>query len=269
VKNCDRNLRNVFGTREFMENLEELVENRETTPEVRRQALELVQQWGDAFAGSRSLYFNECYLCMKARGVRFPPKKAVDMSLDFDQKNAPFTTSQALNPAQELVKLKLDLVCVQEKIELCQEMLPHSPGIEHDEILWELIGFLEACQPRLLALIQAGSSGILDESIMEACLKLNDALIRTLTAEKEGTPIAVEKVDLGFGLESGQEGISPRANPLDRSKFQSTFSIADDDNDDEYEALAQGQIRLTATTSQNASLDDDLKEFESFLNSRP
>jgi hypothetical protein len=38
---------------------------------------------------------------------------------------------------------------------LCQEVLQESPGIAADDVLSNLVGFLEACKPRLLDLIQA------------------------------------------------------------------------------------------------------------------
>lgn len=81
-------------------------------------------------------------------------------------------------------KLQQDLKVVLEKVRLCREMLPESPGIYKDEILAEVIGFLEACQDRLSDLIEAGSAGVLNESDMELCLKVYEAVMKTLEAEK-------------------------------------------------------------------------------------
>lgn len=63
-------------------------------------------------------------------------------------------------------------------------MLPESPGIAKDEILAEVIGFLESCQERLNDLIEAGSAGVLAENDMELCFKVHEAVLRTLEAEK-------------------------------------------------------------------------------------
>eukprot|EP00953_Heterococcus_sp_UTEX-ZZ885_P007458 4520-Heterococcus_DN1.PRE.1 len=130
--------------------------------------------------------------------------------------------------------------------ELCQQMMQHSPGVEHDDVLKELIGFLEACRPRMVELIEyaefhtaaattvvqpllfrqlrrkrvevclspsatsqviqatskrnpdAGMVGELEPELLESCLKLNDALLRTLTAERTHTQLEVEKLDLGL-----------------------------------------------------------------------
>jgi hypothetical protein len=70
------------------------------------------------------------------------------------------------------------------QVRLCREMLPESPGIDQDEILAEVVGFLEACQERLNDLIEAGSAGVLGENDMEMCFKVHEAVLKTLEAEK-------------------------------------------------------------------------------------
>lgn len=89
----------------------------------------------------------------------------------------------------DLKKLKNDLVVVEEKIKLCREMLPESPGIQHDDALSEVIGFLEACKPRMVDLIEAGMQGMLSEDVLSTALHVNDELETTLEAEKNGTPL--------------------------------------------------------------------------------
>jgi hypothetical protein len=86
--------------------------------------------------------------------------------------------------AQEFVKLSADLSTVNEKVKLCREMLVESPGIDSDEALAEVIGFLEACRDRLTDIIEAGTNGLLGEELFAQCLKTNDALLRTLDAER-------------------------------------------------------------------------------------
>lgn len=82
------------------------------------------------------------------------------------------------------VKLERDLETVFDRVRLCREMLMESPGIEQDEALSEVIGFLEACRDRLTELIEAGTHGLLGQSLFSLCLKANDAILRTLEAEK-------------------------------------------------------------------------------------
>ncbi|CAM9767034.1 unnamed protein product, partial [Discosporangium mesarthrocarpum] len=55
---------------------------------------------------------------------------------------------------------------------LCRSMLPGSTGVEKDETLLELVGFLEACRPRMVDLIEAGMGGVLGEGLFEDCLKV-------------------------------------------------------------------------------------------------
>jgi hypothetical protein len=46
-------------------------------------------------------------------------------------------------------KLRGDLEAVMERVVLCREMMQESPGIEQDETLAGVIGYLEACRDRL------------------------------------------------------------------------------------------------------------------------
>lgn len=86
-------------------------------------------------------------------------------------------------------KLKRDLDSVMEKAQLCQELLAQSPGIEQDELLSDIVGFLEACRDKLVLLIEAGSQGEISEELFEYSLKVNDAVMRTLEAEWNGTAV--------------------------------------------------------------------------------
>lgn len=94
------------------------------------------------------------------------------------------TTTVEQTNKQEFSKLENDLINVHEKIKLCREMLQESPGIHEDEALAEVVGFLEACRDRMMDVIEAGTHGLLDEELFAKCLRVNDALLRTLDAEK-------------------------------------------------------------------------------------
>jgi len=96
-----------------------------------------------------------------------------------DEDNLPQPTNQ---PSFD--KLTKDLGEVDEKITLCRLMLPESPGIENDETLSELIGFLEACRDRMVDVVEAGTMGMLDETLLATSLAVNDRLLRTLEAER-------------------------------------------------------------------------------------
>lgn len=104
-------------------------------------------------------------------------------------------------------RLQNDLGVVMEKVQLCREIMLVSPGIKEDEMLAEVIGFLEACRDRwallvakfsaitnrtrivlvanrMSELIESGTQGLLSEELFEKALMVNDAVTRTLEAEK-------------------------------------------------------------------------------------
>lgn len=81
-------------------------------------------------------------------------------------------------------KLRNDLFVVMEKNKLCREILQVSPGIQQDEALADMIGYLEACRDRMIDIIEAGTQGLLGEELFNFALKVNDAIIKTLDAER-------------------------------------------------------------------------------------
>jgi hypothetical protein len=93
-------------------------------------------------------------------------------------------TSASAAAADDVQKLRDDLNEVFEKVRLCREMLQQSPGISTDDTLAEVIGFLEACRDRMVDLVEAGTRGLLGEDLFALCLRANDAVLRTLDAEK-------------------------------------------------------------------------------------
>lgn len=89
----------------------------------------------------------------------------------------------------EITKLRGDLQTVLDKVRLCREML--AAKAPRDETLMEVVGFLEACRDRMLDLIDAGAAGQLGEDLFEICLRVNDAVQKTLEAElvKSAAPV--------------------------------------------------------------------------------
>jgi hypothetical protein len=58
---------------------------------------------------------------------------------------------------------------------------PPRVGIEHDDTLAEVVGFLEACQPRMVDLVEAGMQGMLGEDLLSLVFRINDDLIKTVS----------------------------------------------------------------------------------------
>ena len=93
-------------------------------------------------------------------------------------------------------KIKQDLTTLSEQITLCQSMLAQCStpsSIDANESLLSVIGFLEACVPRMVELIEAAASGALAEETFEACLLVNDRLTNVLADldkdPKDRTPL--------------------------------------------------------------------------------
>lgn len=85
----------------------------------------------------------------------------------------------ASNPDE---KVLTDLVTLTDQINLCQSMLAQAgSSIDGDEALLSVIGFLEACVPRMVELIEAAAQGALKPETFEECLLVNDKLASILS----------------------------------------------------------------------------------------
>ena len=115
-----------------------------------------------------SCFFLNVYLCFITRANPTEPTSAEVEIQNMD----------------EFSKLESDLWSVMEKVRMCREMMQVSPGIAEDETLADVIGFLEAVRDRMGDLIDAGAQGVLGEEIFALCLKVNEAVFRTLEAER-------------------------------------------------------------------------------------
>lgn len=83
------------------------------------------------------------------------------------------------NPDQ---KVLTDLSTLTDQINLCQSMLAQAgSSIDGDEALLQVIGFLEACVPRMVELIEAAAQGALKPETFEECLVVNDKLANILS----------------------------------------------------------------------------------------
>lgn len=83
-------------------------------------------------------------------------------------------------------KILRDLGVLRDKMDLCNTML--NPGadsptlsVNTSEAMMAVVGFLEACSPRMLELVEAATSGALSEQVFEEVLHCNDRLQKLLT----------------------------------------------------------------------------------------
>jgi hypothetical protein len=71
-------------------------------------------------------------------------------------------------------------------MELCQKMLnpgdgSPAPSLQNNETMLTVVGFLEACAPRMVELVEAGAQGnAFSESVLMECLAVNDSLQKML-----------------------------------------------------------------------------------------
>lgn len=74
---------------------------------------------------------------------------------------------------------------VKDKITLCRQMLPESAGVNHDEAFSEVVGFLEACRPRMVDLVEAGIGGALEEDTFAQSLKVSQLYLQDRSRPSE------------------------------------------------------------------------------------
>jgi hypothetical protein len=91
------------------------------------------------------------------------------------------------NNVQSTVDAKIlaDLDVLKEKMELCEKMLhpgdgSPAPSLKNNDTMLTVIGFLEACAPRMVELVEAGAQGALSEAVLMDTLDVNDNLQKLL-----------------------------------------------------------------------------------------
>jgi hypothetical protein len=101
-------------------------------------------------------------------------------------------------------KVLSDLSLVQEKIALCQSMLVNVQStieIDSQDSLLAVIGFLEACVPRVRELINVGMT-LLKEETLTKCFLVNDELCKILNDVEHPEKVVALAKDSSAGLGS-------------------------------------------------------------------
>lgn len=104
-----------------------------------------------------------------------------------------------------------------------------SPSqIDQDESLLTIIGFLEACLPRVRELIEAGMTGALAEDTVVKCLTVNDSLCQVLEFVEHP-----ETCQGALAVEETKREPQQQQNKVDSEVDDfDAFGIGDDDDDD-------------------------------------
>jgi hypothetical protein len=134
------------------------------------------------------------------------------------------STPQNLSETSVSTKIMGDLGVVKEKIQLCESILNPgeglpTPSLKDNEVLLSVIGFLEACSPRMVELVEAGTQGALSELVLMECLAVNDKLMKLL-----------ETVDTYAFIESPASTTAASAPSVSLEHEISDMSLHDDNS---------------------------------------
>lgn len=146
-----------------------------------------------------------------------------------DSAQTPSTGSAPLSTVDN--KIAADLNTVNEKMDLLDSMI--KPGgaespvacVQTSEALLTVIGFLEACAPRMIELVEAAAQGALSGTVLEQCLSVNDRLLKQL---KEIDCIVLSE-------EEAATAVASAAPPVDD---MAAFTLDDLEDDDDNVAAA-------------------------------
>jgi len=125
--------------------------------------------------------------------------------------NTPVVNNQEhqMSPDEKISK---DLDTLTERINLGNEMIQQngfrvdlSPG-GRDETMLQVLGFLKACQPRMVELVEAAAQGALQEGTLMRCLEVNDLLAKVLDFEN-----AEKHAKEAAAASSGLDGVASAA----------------------------------------------------------
>ena len=133
--------------------------------------------------------------------------------------------AEAPQPKEADRKILADLDILLEKMDLCDTFLRpaggtlvETPVYKSDEVL-EVIGFLEACAPRIIELVEAAAQGALSEQVLEKCLLVNDRLTTNLSDID-----AVELTDEGAPAAAAEEAAEEAAASKAEDDFDAFLS---------------------------------------------
>jgi hypothetical protein len=179
-------------------------------------------------------------------------------------------------------KIMADLNTLQEKLDLCHSMLhpgygTPAPSLKNNDVLLAVIGYLEACAPRMVELVEAAAQGALSEDVLCSCLSVNDTLLKQLTdietysfteTPASTTAAAVPKPTLEDQLDDlllDDVKVDPFADMI-QAKGKST-GVNDPFGNDllGVSASSMEDGKMPATNSKplpaNAKVDDDFNDF--------
>lgn len=155
--------------------------------------------------------------------------------------------------------------------------LTHTSQVDENDSLLTIIGFLEACVPRVRELVEAGMTGALDEDTVVKCLAVNDSLCQVLefvehpekcnaapASASAAVEAPIEPFD-AFGIADdgdlfGDEDKKPKATVP-----SSTSAVASSTLDDLLSAPGDDLLSTPSGTAPTNGGNIDEKDFDEFF----
>jgi hypothetical protein len=118
-----------------------------------------------------------------------------------------------------------DLNILKEKLDLCESLLPTATA--SDDGFLGVVGFLEACQPRVVELVEAAATGALGEAVLMECLSVNDRLTAMLVqTDAKLPPVAANTPPVAAAITPAASGTTPATAAADNEDL--LFQVTDD-----------------------------------------
>jgi hypothetical protein len=186
--------------------------------------------------------------------------------------SSPSATKSAID-----AKIVANLNTLQEKLDLCQSMLQPgdgtpAPSLKNNDALLGVIGFLEACAPRMVELVEAAAQGALSEDVLCHCLDVNDKLVKQLAdidtysfTENSASTTAAHVPQ--SSVEDDMEDLLLDDNKVDLFSTESSKGKSTGDDVDDLLGLSAPSVKdetMQAVLSKEpdaAKVEDDLDDF--------
>ncbi|CAJ1962318.1 unnamed protein product [Cylindrotheca closterium] len=135
-------------------------------------------------------------------------------------------------------KIRTDLATLQEKMDLCTSMLhpgAAAPSFSTDNTtMMSVVGFLEACVPRMVELVEVAAMGAVSEEVLMECLQKNDALQKVLTDIDQAamTETSASTTTASADVPSVSDQLDDLLLDDGGAAAAANFTIGDDDDDE-------------------------------------
>lgn len=101
-----------------------------------------------------------------------------------DSQSSSSSPTSKVSPAD--TKISNDLNVLSQKMDLCESLLvrlgnSNDMDVDSKQQLFDAVGFLDACGPRMVELVEVAAQGALSEQVLMQALEVNDRLTKLLS----------------------------------------------------------------------------------------